>query len=146
MIDKVVTTPLLRISDPRGDILHMLKSSDDVFTEFGEIYFSFLRPNSFKTWRRQRLSTSQICVPVGDVRILVADLRHESEQQGLILDTRIGSSSYTLVTIPPMVWYAFEAVSEKDALIANCASVRHDPTQVERCEADDLGLHIRWNH
>ncbi len=39
MIDGVKITPLLQIHDERGSVMHMLKATDPVFNEFGEIYF-----------------------------------------------------------------------------------------------------------
>ena len=40
MIDGVIVTQLNQIPDERGTVMHMLKSTDSAFTQFGEIYFS----------------------------------------------------------------------------------------------------------
>ncbi len=39
-IDGVKVIKLRKIPDERGTIYHMLRSSDEHFTKFGEIYFS----------------------------------------------------------------------------------------------------------
>ena len=44
MIEGVKITPLRQIPDERGKIMHMLKSTDDHFSGFGEIYFSCVHP------------------------------------------------------------------------------------------------------
>ena len=48
MIDGVVITPLLQIADERGKVMHMLKSTDAHFQQFGEIYFSCVFPDAVK--------------------------------------------------------------------------------------------------
>jgi len=52
MLEGVHVSPRRIIADPRGDVLHMLKSTDDVFTQFGEVYFSKIQPRQEKAWRR----------------------------------------------------------------------------------------------
>ena len=37
--DKIKYTPLKKISNPLGDIWHALKSSEEEFTDFGELLF-----------------------------------------------------------------------------------------------------------
>ena len=50
MIDGVKITPLLQIHDERGSVMHMLKATDPVFQNFGEIYFSGIYPDVVKAW------------------------------------------------------------------------------------------------
>ena len=40
MIEGVKVTSLKQIFDERGKIMHMIRADSDVFTQFGEIYFS----------------------------------------------------------------------------------------------------------
>lgn len=44
MIEGVAVVPLRRIPDERGTVLHMLRRTDDHFSQFGEIYFSTVYP------------------------------------------------------------------------------------------------------
>jgi dTDP-4-dehydrorhamnose 3,5-epimerase len=50
VIDGVVITPLRQILDERGKVMHMLRSTDEHFTQFGEIYFSTVFPDAVKAW------------------------------------------------------------------------------------------------
>ena len=43
MIDGVIITPLKRIGDERGMVLHMLRRDWDIFEDFGEVYFCMMR-------------------------------------------------------------------------------------------------------
>ena len=50
MIDGVKIIDLKKIPDERGMIMHMLKSTDSHFKNFGEIYFSCGYPGVVKAW------------------------------------------------------------------------------------------------
>ena len=140
MIDGVHVSPRRVITDPRGDVLHMLKRTDDVFTEFGEMYFSKIQPRQQKAWRRHRLATSQLAVPIGSVHFVLLDDRNESPTNGQRGDVIIGESHHHLLTIPPMVWYAFENAGGDTALIGSCSSLPHDPDESDRREFSDARM------
>ena len=57
MIEGVKVVPLRKIPDERGAIYHMLRVDSDHFTEFGEIYFSYIYPNAIKAWHKHKLNT-----------------------------------------------------------------------------------------
>ncbi|MEY4400686.1 MAG: hypothetical protein RL072_551 [Actinomycetota bacterium] len=137
MIEGVQVSPRRVISDPRGDVLHMLKCTDEVFSEFGEVYFSKIRPGQQKAWRRHREATSQLAVPIGAVRFLLFDDRDKSATRGQRSDVVIGEDDYYLLTIPAMVWYSFENVGVSLALIGSCSSLPHDPGESDKRELSD---------
>ena len=140
MIDGVHVSPRRVIEDPRGDVLHMLKCTDEVFTQFGEVYFSKLHPGQQKAWRRHRVATSQLAVPVGMVHFVLVDDRATSATRGVRADVTIGETSYALLTIPPMVWYAFENSGSLTAVIGSCSSLPHDPNEADRRELSDSAM------
>ena len=51
MIEGVIITPLKQIEDENGKVMHMLRSNDSSFTQFGEIYFSWVFPDAIKAWK-----------------------------------------------------------------------------------------------
>ena len=50
MIKGITITKLKQIEDQRGKVMHMLRSDDEVFKNFGEIYFSTIFHNKIKEW------------------------------------------------------------------------------------------------
>jgi dTDP-4-dehydrorhamnose 3,5-epimerase len=48
--------------------------------------------------------------------------------------------NYALVTIPPDVWNGFKGEATVPALVANCATIPHDPGEIERLDpfGDDI--------
>jgi dTDP-4-dehydrorhamnose 3,5-epimerase len=144
-IDGVRFVPLRRIDDDRGSVMHMLKSTDDWFVGFGEIYFSTVRPGAVKAWRRHLHMTTNLAVPVGTVRVLLVDERSDSATSGAIADVSLGEGNYGLLIVPPLVWSGFYNDTASTVLVANCASIPHDPDEVERRDAHDSRMPQPWS-
>ena len=137
MIEGVQVNHRQIIRDSRGDVMHMLKQTDKMFGQFGEVYFSKVRPGHQKAWRRHREATSQLVVPIGAVHFALFDDRDDSSTFGQRQDVTIGEDDYRLLTIPPLVWYAFSNAGQSLALIASCSSIPHDPNESDRREFED---------
>lgn len=136
--------PLRRIDDERGSVMHMLKSTDEWFVAFGEVYFSTILPGAVKAWRRHTRMTTNLAVPVGNVRVVLVDERNDSATTGRTDDLSIGNDNYGLLVIPPFVWSGFFNDSSTAALVVNCASLPHDPDEVDRRDADDPQMPRPW--
>jgi dTDP-4-dehydrorhamnose 3,5-epimerase len=145
MIDGVVITPLRQIEDARGKVMHMLRRDAAVFTEFGEIYFSTINPDAVKGWNRHQRMQLNYAVPQGRIQLVLVDERTSSSSAGAVQEILLGEGNYCLVTIPPMIWTGFQGLGEIPALVANCASLPHDPTEVERRSIDDPAMPNRWH-
>lgn len=131
-IDGVHVTPLRRIPDERGAIFHMLREDSERFERFGEIYFSAIYPGVVKGWHIHRKMTLNYAVPVGMVKLVCYDDRPGSPTNGAVQELHIGELNYALVTIPPLVWNGFKGEGLKPALVANCATIAHDPDEIDR--------------
>lgn len=144
MIQDVRLTPLRVIGDAHGSVMHMLRQTDPHFAGFGEVYFSTLRIAAKKNWRQHSRATSQLAVPHGRVRFVLCDQRRESATTGMVSELEIGEDNYQLLTIPPLVWFAFQNIGSDDALIANCSNITHDPTEVERRDFETPLIPYVW--
>ena len=143
-IDGVRVTPLRRIPDERGAVLHMLREDSDVFERFGEIYFSLVYPGVVKAWHLHREMTLNYAVPVGMVKLVLHDDRDGSRTRGETMELHIGELNYVLVTVPPLVWNGFKSVGVQPALVANCATISHRPDEIERADPFDHVSRYDW--
>jgi dTDP-4-dehydrorhamnose 3,5-epimerase len=144
-IDGVTLTPLRQIEDERGAVLHMLRADDPDFTRFGECYFSEVVPGAVKAWKRHRLQTQHLSVPVGRVRFVVYDDRDGSRTRGHVQELVLGRpDAYARLRIPPGLWYGFACVGDAPALLANCADRPHEPSESETRPEDDPGVPYGW--
>ncbi len=143
MIDGVQVVPLRRIPDERGTVSHMLKRTDPHFREFGEIYFSSIYPGVVKGWHlHERMALNYACI-VGNVKLVLYDEREGSRTKGEVQTLQVGERNYVLVVVPPGVWNGFMNVDTKESIVANCATIPHDPAEIRR--ADPHGSHIPYD-
>jgi dTDP-4-dehydrorhamnose 3,5-epimerase len=143
-IDSVLVTPLRRIADERGTIMHMLRADDPHFKGFGEVYFSTVYPGVIKGWHIHRAMTLNYAILVGRVKLVLYDDRPDSPTRGVLEEHFVGEDNYVLVTVPPMVWNGFKCIGTERALVANCASIPHDPTEIERLDPFDSSIPYDW--
>ncbi|MGE5482646.1 MAG: dTDP-4-dehydrorhamnose 3,5-epimerase family protein [Bacteroidota bacterium] len=144
MIRGVSVHPLRIIPDERGQIMHMLRSDVPHFQQFGEIYFSMVYPGVVKGWHLHKRMTLNYAVPIGMVKLVLYDDRQESPTRGEIMELFIGESNYVLVTIPPGIWNGFKGIGVKPALVANCATIPHDPEEIVRMDPFDNPIPYEW--
>lgn len=144
MIDGVVLTPLRQIFDERGKVMHMLREDSPVFSRFGEIYFSCTHPGAVKAWHLHKEMTLNYAVIHGEIKFVLFDDRVGSLTRGEVQELFISPENYQLVTVPPMIWNGFKSVGEKTAIVANCATLPHNPDEIERRPAFDASIPYDW--
>jgi len=144
MIDGVIITPLLQIADERGKVMHMLKSTDPHFQQFGEIYFSCVFPDAVKAWHIHDTMVLNYAVPFGRIKFVLFDDRPESPTHGEVQELFLGEENYWLVTVPTRVWNGFKGVGTQVAVVANCASIAHDPSEIHRRDPKDEYFPYNW--
>jgi dTDP-4-dehydrorhamnose 3,5-epimerase len=135
-IDGVTIVPLARIPDERGTIFHMLRRTDAHFIEFGEIYFTSIYRDVIKGWHRHRDMTLNYACVWGRIKLVLFDDRPDSPTRGGVMERFLGPDDYSLAVIPPGIWTGFKGMTDV-AIVANCATLPHDPARTER--ADPLG-------
>jgi dTDP-4-dehydrorhamnose 3,5-epimerase len=131
-VKDIVLTPLKRIPLAEGDVLHGMKNSDQGFVDFGESYFSIIKPHSIKGWKRHIKMTLNLIAPIGEVEFTFVDEIQNS------MKFKIGEKNYSRLTVPPGIWFAFKGIAEPYSLLNNIANIEHDPNEVERVSLEDF--------
>lgn len=144
MIDGVKIIPLKKIPDERGAVYHMLRADDSHFEKFGEIYFSKIYPGVIKAWHLHSRMVINYAVPVGMIKLVLYDDREGSKTRGELMELFIGEENYCLVSVPIGVYNGFKGVGTTPALVANCASIPHDPTEIIRVDPFDNNIPYDW--
>lgn len=138
----VTVTPLIIIADARGAVMHMLRADAPHFAGFGEIYFSVVNPGAVKAWKRHREMTLNLCCVSGALRVVVHDAA-----TGVVREFDLGPDApetYNLVTVAPGLWCGFTCTGDTPAVLANCASRPHDPTEADGLPADTDEIPYAW--
>ena len=115
---------LSRIYNKNGDVMHFLKSTDQGFKKFGEVYFSWINYRCIKAWKKHNKMTLNLVVPIGNV-MFVFHLPGHSEYR----EVKIGSLNYKRIIVPPGIWFGFKGLDKSKNLVSNFADIVHDPNE-----------------
>lgn len=146
IIDGIAFYPQAIIPHDKGSVLHMLKAGISHMGVFGEIYFSEIYPQCIKAWKYHKEMTQRICVPMGEVHLVIYDGRESSPSFQKLFEIDLGrQSQYGVLIIPPRVWYGFENRGMEVALIVNCTDMPHDPDESIRIPMDSESIPYVWS-
>ena len=123
----IVIKKLKKFELDEGDVLHALKDSESEFSGFKEAYFSTIRHNKIKAWKKHLKMTMNLIVPISAVQFIFYDL-----ENNLLNNIIIGEDNYCRITVPPNIWCGFKGLSSKTSYILNIADTSHDPLEIER--------------
>ena len=124
---KIKVKKLKKFNLEEGDVYHALKASESEYYGFKEAYFSTIKNNKIKAWKRHYKMTMNLIVPIGEVQFIFYD-----ENKNLLKNLMIGEENYSRITVPPMIWFGFKGVSLNTSYILNISNEIHDPLEVER--------------
>jgi dTDP-4-dehydrorhamnose 3,5-epimerase len=145
MIHGVSIRPLRQIPDERGKVMDMLRRDDPWFEKFGEIYFSVVCPGVIKGWHLHKIMTLNYAAIQGAIKLVLYDDREESPTKGELQEIFTGEESYSLITIPALVWNGFKGIGAVPAIVANCATEPHDPAEIVRLDPFSKKIPYDWS-
>jgi len=145
VIEGVLVIPLRQIPDERGKIMHMLRADDPHFEKFGEIYFSVVYPGVIKGWHLHKKLTLNYAVVSGMIKLVLYDQREDSPTRGELMELFVGDDNYVLVRVPPGVVNGFKGIGMTPAVVANCATEPHDPSEMIRIDPFSNNIPYDWS-
>ena len=135
-ISGVTLTALKIFEGAMGNVMHGLRSDDDVYHGFGEAYFSTVNPGVIKSWRRHKEATLNLIVPQGEIRFVVCDDRGEWE--AVFWEVNLSLENYQRLTVAPGLWLAFQGVSSGTNMLLDIIDLPHDPAESEAKALDEI--------
>lgn len=131
MIEGVRVKKLKVIPDERGRLMEILRSDDDLFIKFGQIYMTSAFPEVVKGWHYHKLQIDNFAVVKGMIKLVLYDSRAKSPTYREINEFFMGEHNPILVQIPNWVFHGFKCISETEAIVINC------PTELYRYKEPD---------
>ena len=125
--------------------MHMLRVDDPHFEAFGEIYFSVAYPGVVKGWHIHSRQVQNYAVVSGEILLVLYDQRGSSPTLGQVQELYLGPENYNLVRIPTGVYNGFKALGGEPAMVANCATLPHDPREISRLDFHDESIPYDWD-
>jgi dTDP-4-dehydrorhamnose 3,5-epimerase len=124
MIHGVKVKRLTVRADERGRLMEILRSDDEIFTKFGQVYVTTAYPGVVKAWHYHKVQTDNFAAVSGMMKVVLYDARDNSPTTGQVDEFFIGEHNPVVVQIPNLVYHGFKCISEEEAIVINC------PTEV----------------
>lgn len=131
MIAGVIVKKLRVIADERGRLMEMLRSDDEMFKAFGQVYMTTAYPGVVKGWHYHKKQSDNMAVVKGMMKIVLYDGRKGSASFGEINEFFAGEHNPILVHVPPYVYHGFKCISPEEAVVINT------PTEVYNYKKSD---------
>ena len=127
MIDGVKMKTLKVIPDERGRLMEMLRSDDELFIQFGQVYMTTALPGAVKAWHYHKKQFDHFVVVRGMMKVVLYDGREKSPTFREINEFFMGEHNPILLQIPPSVHHGFKCISEGEAIVINIPTEVYDP-------------------
>ena len=144
-MEGIALHPLKHIIVPKGDVFHALKSTDEGYKGFGEVYLSHIKEGEVKGWKRHNRMTLNLVVVAGVIRFVVYDDRKDSETIGQFREYIISpTSNYQRLTVAPGLWLAFQGMGKDVSILMDIIPEPHDPTETDNKELVEIAYNFQW--
>lgn len=145
LIEGVRVKELKVIPDQRGRLMEMLRSDEDIFAGFGQVYLTTTLPGVVKAWHLHKLQTDHVVCVLGMIRLGLYDDRRESATFGQVNEFFLGVHKPLLVRVPPLVYHGWQCVSAEEALIVNTVTRPYDAANPDEFRLDPHENHIPFD-
>ena len=126
------TYQLKKFNLNKGNVLKGMNKNDKNFNGFGEVYFSFIKKNQIKGWKKHTKMKMNLIVPIGKV-----EFRFFNEKKKKYQNIIIGQNNYKRIFVPNNIWFAFKGHNITN-LIMNVSNIVHAKNEVSRKKLKDL--------
>lgn len=146
MIAGIKIKKLNPIADERGRLMELLRSDDDVFEKFGQVYMTTVRPNVIKAWHYHKKQDDYFVCIKGMIKLVVYDNRTDSKTYKEVNEFFIGVYNPVLVKIPRGAFHGFKCISEEESIVINIPNQVYDKQNPDeyRVDVDASSIPYDW--
>ncbi|MCG6537083.1 MAG: dTDP-4-dehydrorhamnose 3,5-epimerase family protein [Syntrophales bacterium LBB04] len=147
MIEGVMVKKLKVIPDERGRLMEILRTDDEMFKKFGQVYMTTAYPGVVKGWHYHKKQYDNMAVVKGMMKIVLYDGRLDSSTYGEINEFFAGEHDPVLIHIPPFVYHGFKCISEEEAVVVNTPTEAYDYREPDefRMDPHDNDIPYVWD-
>lgn len=103
------------IPDERGWLMEILRSDDDIFEKFGQVYITTAYPGVVKGWHYHKIQTDNFTCIHGMMKVVLYDSRENSPTYENIIEFFVGEKNLVLISVPPLVYHGFKGIGTETA-------------------------------
>lgn len=126
MIDGVVIKTLKIHADERGSLTEVLRSDDELFERFGQVYVSMNYPGVVRAWHYHKKQDDLWAVVKGMVKAVMYDARETSPTKGEVQEVFLGEQNMVLLKIPVGVIHGYKTIGTEASLLMNIPTELYD--------------------
>ena len=119
VIEGVKTKMLRLIPDERGWLMEVLRSDEELFEKFGQVYVSATYPGVVKAWHYHKHQIDNFACITGMVKLVLVDTRKGSPTEGVANEFFLGSQRPMLVQVPNLVYHGWKCISPDVSAVVN---------------------------
>ena len=127
---KVVIFNVKRIANKKGSLQKFVDNKSNSFKGFGEIYFTEIKKNKIKGWKKHKKNYSLLKTILGKVKFTFF-------YKDNFYSLTIKQTDNKLIQIPPNLWFSFEGISKKN-LLCNFMNKVHSDKEVENINLNEF--------
>lgn len=125
--------------------MELLRSDDDIFVRFGQVYMTTAYPGVVKGWHYHKKQIDNFVVIQGMMKIVLYDNRPDSPTRGEINELFMGDYNPMLLSIPNLVIHGFKCISQNEAIVINCPTEVYDYNNPDEYRIDPHNNDIPYN-
>lgn len=119
MIEGVRIKKLTPHADERGCLTEILRSDDDMFERFGQIYVSLNYSGVIRAWHYHKKQDDLWACVKGMIKAVLYDLREDSPTKGEVQEIFMGEQNPILLKIPVGVAHGYKTIGVEPSLLVN---------------------------
>lgn len=112
--------------DERGWLMEILRSDDEIFSKFGQVYATTAYPGVVKAWHYHKKQTDCLTCIHGMMKVVLYDGREDSKTYKEINEFFIGDRNPVVIKVPPKVFHGFKAIGNDIAYFLNVPDELYD--------------------
>ena len=146
MIDGVQVKSLTVHCDERGRLMEVLRSDEELFEKFGQVYLTTAYPGVVKAWHYHEKQSDHLVAAHGMVKIVLYDAREGSPTYRQVDEFFAGEHHPILIKVPPLVYHGFKCIGEHEAIVMNIPTevYEYDTPDEHRVAPHDKSVPYSW--
>ncbi|MFH1853735.1 MAG: dTDP-4-dehydrorhamnose 3,5-epimerase family protein [Candidatus Omnitrophota bacterium] len=136
MIQDVQVKKLKILRDERGRLMEILRSDEEIFQKFGQVYMTTAFPGVTKAWHYHKKQDDHFTCVSGVMKLALYDAREGSPTKGEVNDFTISLDNPILVKIPRLVYHGFKCISDKEAVVINVPTMTYNYKEPDEYRVD----------
>ena len=128
----VIVFKTKEIANKKGNLQKFVDNKSNLFKGFGEIYFTEIKKNKIKGWKKHKKNYSLLKTILGKVKFTFF-------YKDNFYSLNIKQTDNLLIQIPPNVWFSFQGISKKN-LLCNLMNKAHSDKEVENIDLNEFDI------